>query len=77
MDAPTKRLPYRRSDPNAKGKRVKLTTDRLQRLYAIFTHGILSTEMVHALVDPTKSQSFTTRELKELFRAPNGYRRRR
>jgi len=64
---------YDRFDPQAKAKRIGVTGLRLDRLQPFFTHGLLSTEMLHALAEPHRVQNYTTQELCRLKRIPNSY----
>jgi hypothetical protein len=64
---------FTRFDRRATTNEIKLTPDRRERLKTYFTHGLLSTHMVRALVDPDKTQEFVSTELKRLRRIPNSY----
>ena len=64
---------YDRYDPKAQSRIVQLTRNRLDKLQTHFVHGLLSSDMTHALLEPGKTQGFTTEELKHLKRIPNSY----
>jgi hypothetical protein len=73
MNVQTPRKHFGRFDRAVTTKRIRLTDNRLDRLQPFFKHGLLSTEMLHALVEPEKAQNYTTEELKRLKRIPNSY----
>ena len=74
VEAPPKKYhQFDRYDRKATTHLIELTPNRLDKLEAYFTHGFLSSEMVHALLEPTKRQNYTTDELKHLKRIPNNY----
>jgi hypothetical protein len=52
---------------------VDLTPRDLAYLRALFVHGVLSTEMLHALISPERTQRATTKRLFLLRNPPNDY----
>lgn len=71
--APKKYHQFDRYDRKATTHLIELTPSRLDKLEAYFTHGFLSSDMAHALLEPNKRQNHTTEELKHLKRIPNNY----
>ncbi len=75
MDAPTERARYHAIGKWGRGRvrAVSLTPRDLAYLYALFVHGVLSSEMLHALVSPTQRQRSTTDRLFLLKNPPNDF----
>lgn len=73
MDTPVRNHPSIRWDTTKQVHRIRLTDNRLDMLMAFFVHGYLSTGMLHALVAPSKTQQFTTEELRLMKLPPNEY----
>lgn len=75
MDIPLAHVRYHTIGKWGRGRvhAIELTARDLSFLHALFLHGILSTEMLHALVCPERAQRATTDRLFLLRNPPNEF----
>ncbi len=75
MDAPAARTRYHAIGKWGRGRvrSISLTSRDLAYLFALFVHGTLSSDMLHALVSPGQRQRSTTDRLFLLKNPPNDY----
>ncbi len=75
MDAPVQEKPYHTIGRWGRGRVPPITLNArdLDYLLALFTHGVLSSDMLRALVAPTLPQRVTTRRMFLLKNPPNEF----